>query len=757
MARMSDPSKRIEQLRREIAHHDRLYYVEARPEISDREYDRLLDELRRLEQQHPELVTPDSPTQRVGGEPIAGFETRPHTVRMYSIDNTYSRGELLAWYQRVMKAAGLTAVEEAPQDLFEAAATETRAEQHLDFFVEPKVDGVAVSLRYERGRLTIGLSRGDGTQGDDITANLRTIRAIPLRLEPRDDKTDIPDILEVRGEVYMTRDELDRVNEERRREHEAAQRQRLEKAQQRARNKGEAVPQELSDQKPFEPFANPRNATAGTLKQKDPRIVARRRLLFMAHGRGHVEPATFDTQSQFTDLIRRLGIPTSPLAQRCRGIEQVWQHIERIEAERPKLPYEIDGAVVKVDHLALQETLGYTARAPRWCIAYKYAAEQAETTLKNIQWQVGKGGTVTPVAELEAVQVAGTTVRRASLHNIDLIREKDIRTGDRVVIQKAGEIIPQVLGVVEDPSHAKRKKVEPPSACPSCQGPIVREEGEAALRCTNPDCPAQVRERIIWFAGRNQMDIEGLGEKTVYLLADKGLLKGLTDIYRLPQQRDALIDVLYENPEEKRHKSDTKLVDNLIAGIETSKQRGLARVLGGLGIRHVGTRIAQQLAEAFGDIDTLMGASAAEIDVVLSTNPEQKRKEQQKESYQPGVIARSVRDFFESSTNRKLIAALKDAGIDLTASSRTIQAATGEPSLVTGKTVVITGSFDGSSRSELSDKLEALGAKVTSSVSKKTDLLIAGENPGSKLDRARELGIEVWDEQQLRTVIGAGT
>lgn len=716
---MASVQQRLDQLRREIERHNYLYYVEARPEISDREFDRLMQQLKELEAAHPELVTADSPTQRVGGQPIPGFRTVEHAQPLYSLDNTYDRAELAAWHERVLK--GLRA--QATHGLFDKA---------VRYVVEPKVDGVAVNLRYEDGRLALAATRGDGKRGDDITVNARTIQAIPLRLRT-DRSKDVPAVLEVRGEIYMTHNELARLNKLRQQEN-----------------------QEL--------FANPRNATAGTLKQLDPKVVAQRRLLFVAHGRGQVQPDHFERYSEFLEALRQWGLPVSREMRLCETFDEVWAAIEAFASRRAALAYGTDGMVVKVDSFAQQQQLGYTSKAPRWCIAYKYAAEQARTTVKKIGWSVGKLGTLTPVAEVQPVRVSGTTVSRASLHNYGEVVRKDIREGDTVVIEKAGEIIPQVVQVVLDRRPKDSRPTRPADRCPSCGSEAVVEwdarraaeieswpsrvekERKAAARagrpprdipkpppltpadetaryCANPDCPAQLRQRVAWFAGRDQMDIEGLGSALVNQLCDTGLVKSLGDIYRLPARREQLVQL---------ERMGEKSADNLIAGIEASKRRGLARVLAGLAIPQVGARAAAALAEAFGSIDRLAAATAEELAKVRDIGP---------------VTARSIQQFLRRPAVRKAIDDLRAAGVDLTADRLRKPAARGSP--FTGKTVVITGTLASFSRHDLQEKLRALGATVTDSVSKNTDILIVGQNPGSKLDKARALGVQTWDEAKL--------
>ncbi|MFW6058916.1 MAG: NAD-dependent DNA ligase LigA [Phycisphaeraceae bacterium] len=730
MAATSDAAQRIEKLRREIERHNRLYYVEARPEISDRAYDQLLKELEKLEADHPDLVTPDSPTQRVGGEPIDSFRTVPHTRPMLSIDNTYDRDELRKWHERVLKGLGLE-----PKD--------------VALVLDPKIDGVAVNLRYENGRLTQAATRGDGRRGDDITHNVRTIDAIPLDLHTRRatgaKAPDLPDLLEVRGEIYMPDDEFQRINTQRQKDG-------------------------------LEPFANPRNATAGTLKQLDPRNVSSRRLRFCAHGRGEITPDPFDKHSDFLKAIRQWGIPTNPHTRTTHTFDETWQFLEDFEQQRAELGYGTDGIVVRVDRYDFQDQLGATSKAPRWCIAYKYATEQAVTKIQRIDWQVGKTGRITPRAVMDPVFVAGTTVQHASLHNPGEVARKDVRLGDTVVIEKAGEIIPQVVRVMTEHRPKNARRVKPPDKCPECGTEVEIEynpaqipaevraatadetadqettalaskaklptEAETGRFCPNPECPAQLRERIIWFAARGQMDIEGLGEKMVHAIVDAGLVQSLGDVFHLHEHRDALLEM--EGMGEKR-------TDNLLHGIEESKTRGLSRVLAGLGVRHVGNRIAQMLADHFGTIEKLMDADVKAIDLALSTGDiETKKKQQQKEKYQPGVVAQAVDQFLHSKAGKRVIRELRDVGVKLTEPRRRRAA----ESPFTGKTIVLTGTLESYDRKDLKDKLEALGAKVTGSVSSNTDLVIAGESAGSKLDKANELGIETWNESQLLKALG---
>ncbi len=669
---MANDTQRIEQLRADINRHNRLYYVDASPQISDKAFDELLKELEALEAKHPELITPDSPTQRVGGEPIAGFNTVAHARPMLSIDNTYDRDDLNAWHQRVLKGLDIEASD-------------------VNYLAEPKIDGVAVNLRYENGQLTLATSRGDGQRGDDITQNVRTINAIPLKLHS--EKDDIPAIVEVRGEIVIPDDEFVRINE-----------QRAEAGEER--------------------YANPRNLTAGTLKQLDSKLVAQRRMLFFAHGIGEIEPDTFTLYSDFLQAIRQWGLPTNPLTQVCATIDDVWQTIEAFDAQRRKLQYGVDGVVVKVNDRQQQETLGVRSKSPRWCIAYKYAAEQATTKLLRVDWQVGKTGRLTPRATMEPVFLAGTTVQHATLHNYDEIERKDIHIGDTVVIEKAGEIIPQVISVNAEARDKSAKRIEPPTRCPSCDTEVLKIDEEVDYRCQNPECPAQLRERLIWFAGRDQMDIDGLGEKAIHQLADAGLINSFGDIFTLKDQREKLLEL---------ERMGERKVDNLLAGIETAKGRGLRRVLAGLGIRHIGSGGSLRLAQAFGDIDALLGADEDAIAEVEDIGP---------------ITAQSVHEFLHSDAGAHVIDELKAVGVDLT-EPKLAKPEPSDDSPFAGKTVVITGTLEKFGRKELSTQLESLGAKVSGSVSKKTDLLIAGEKAGSKLDKAQSLGVEIWDEAKL--------
>jgi len=670
---MSSDAEKIEQLRREIRRHDVLYYVEAAPEISDRQYDRLMARLKRLEAKHPELVTPDSPTQRVGGEPIEGFTSVTHSLPMLSIDNTYNADELREFDARVAKVLG---------------------EGTYRYIAEPKIDGVAGSLRYEGGRLVLAATRGDGRTGDDITSNARTIRAIPLALAERQGPA-VPEVVEVRGEVYWPLEEFNRVN--------AARAQ-----------AGE------------EPFANPRNGAAGTLKQLDPRIVAERNLSFIAHGFGIVEPMPTGSALEMMELLKRWGVPVTPHARPCSSIDEVWTVIEEWAEKRYRLPYEIDGMVVKVDSLEQRDALGQTSRHPRWCIAYKYAAEQAETVLRSVTFQVGRLGTITPVAHFDPVQLAGTTVSNASLHNFDQIERLGVRVGDTVKVEKAGEIIPQVVQVDIARRPAGAEPIVPPTRCPVCEGEAARDEGGVYIRCLNPECPAQLRERLKFFAGRDQMDIENLGPAVIESCVSAGLIRHFADVYDL--RKEDLV---------KLERMGEKSSENLLAAIEASKGRGLARLLAGIGIQHVGGRAASLLAGHFGDVDALAASDEEELAEVPEIGP---------------VIAASVRRFFDSERGRDIIARLKAAGVKMTEErARAVEA--GDLPLA-GKSVVATGTLEHFTRSEIKKAIEAAGGRAASSVSKKTDYVVVGEKPGSKADKARELGVPILSEDEFRELIG---
>lgn len=665
---------RVARLREELNHHSYLYYVLAQPEISDQQFDRLLHELAELEEKHPELKTPDSPTVRVGGQPIEGFKSVRHSVPMMSIDNTYNEADVRAFDERVRKALG---------------------GEPVRYVLEPKVDGVASSLRYEKGVLMLAATRGDGTVGDDITAQARTINSIPLRLH---DDGKLPAILEVRGEIFMGNADFQRINKEREKEG-------------------------------LEIFKNPRNLTTGTLKQLDPKITAQRRLRFVAHGLGQVEPLPTESYWEWLAMLKVWRLPTNEETTLAKDIDEAIKTIEKFEAIRGKLAYQTDGMVLKVDSFAQRDRLGATSKSPRWVMAYKYAAEQVQTVLREVDWQVGKGGTLTPVARLEPVFVAGTTVSNATLHNIDQIKRLDLHLGDTIVVEKAGEVIPYVRQAVPEKRPKGARPVEPPVKCPSCGAKVEKEADTPYIRCINPDCPAQFRERLKWFCGRKQMDMENVGDKLVDQLVDKGLVKTFADLYRLT--KDDLLGL---------ERMGEKSAQNVLEAIEGSKKNGLDRLLAGIGIPHVGNRVAYVLASSFGSLDALEKASIEDLSTVNEIGP---------------AIAKSVHDFFHNKAGQHAIAELTKAGIDPAMEVKKADAAAGALPFA-GQTIVVTGTLPTLGRTEIEEMIVKLGGKASGSVSKKTSFLVAGESAGSKLDKAKELGIPVLTEAQFLAKAAGG-
>lgn len=703
---MSD-KERIAELRELLHRANRAYYVDAKPIMSDREYDTLLKELEELEEKHPKLADPNSPTRRVGGQTVGGFKTVRHTFPMRSIDNTYNEDEVRAWCERIAK--GLQ--REAPPTLI----------------ADAKIDGVALSLRYEDGELVRALTRGDGEQGDDITANVRAIRAVPLVLD--DSEITPPRVLEVRGEAYIPHKEFERINAER---------------------------EEADD----ELFMNPRNACAGTLKQLNPKIVADRKVAFVAHGRGAVEPGSFcQSYSELLDKLKTLGVPINEGWVRCESVDDVIEAIHDYDAKRHDAPYPVDGMVVRVDDFALQEELGHTSKSPRWCIAYKYPAERKPTKLLSVDFMVGKTGRITPRAVMEPVILAGTKVRHASLFNFGEVRRKDLRLGDTVFVEKAGEIIPQVIEVVKDKRPKNTKKIEAPKQCPACGGPVELEppeleekgdfesEQETARLCVNPECPAQIREKLIWFAGRGQMDIDGLGEKTIDQIRESDIpLDRFADIFKLKEHRKDLL---------RLERMGEKKVDNLLESIESAKDRGMARVLGSLGIRHVGEATARALARQFSDIESLLDADEAQLRPKTLARDDATRygfdedPKRRPSTHLGKDTAPAVYAYLHSAQAKKTFEALRKAGVDLTSHEFGGGAIADADTVFKGKTIVLTGGLEHFTRPDLKDLLESLGAHVSGSVSRKTDLVIAGDDPGSKFDKAKELGVEIWDEAAL--------
>ncbi len=866
---MSTPAREIEQLREQIRHHDYLYYVEARPEISDREYDKLFARLKELEAAHPELITPDSPTQRVGDAPMEGFEHVRHAVPMMSIDNTYNEAEVRDFDGRVAKG-----LEGKP----------------YEYLVDPKVDGVSATLRFEKGRLVLGATRGDGKTGDDITANVRTIRAVPLTLRGKG----WPAVLEVRGEVYWPRKAFDRHNERREKEGE-------------------------------EPFANPRNATAGTLKSLDSRAIADRGLSFVAHGNGEIVGEDFKTAEEMFKTFKSWGIPVSPHQRVCKSIDEVIEFINEWEPKRHKLDYETDGLVVKVNRIDQREILGVTSRYPRWCIAYKYAAEQAESKLLNVDFQVGKLGTITPRAVMEPMQLSGTIVRHATLHNFDQVERlgeghDGLRIGDTVLVEKAGEIIPQVLKITRE-GKPRGARVRPPTKCPVCKGEVVKDEGGVYIRCINPSCDAQIKERLRYFCGRDQMDIEGLGDIWIDRLVDTKLVRTFADLYALDQREQELANLstesefgtentealiadietakklgleslasvaskfqkvpskaripltiravhrlrvsglslesflcaskktidsalgrdhdpdeverikkfLYPTNESDAARNISALVEKavipldaigrttverlvkaglisrpadlfglrdrqaqlatlklprafgsknahaVIMSIIKSKKNPLSRVLAALNIRHVGSATAEVIAEKFETMEAIAAAAEAKTTPLAHLNESQVANKAKRKSTRlntedsertlfdadedgdplqavEGVgseVAASIREFFVSESGRRTWEALRDAGVNMREPKRH---AVG-PQPLAGKTLVVTGTLEKFSRSEIEKRIRELGGKVASSVSKTTDYLVVGQDAGSKLDKARALGVETIQEREFLDMI----
>lgn len=658
--------KEIETLRAEIEHHNELYYQKAEPEISDFEFDMLLERLQALEAENPELITPDSPTQRVGGK---ADSLRPftHTVPLMSLDNSYDLNELKAFTERCERLA---------------------EGRRLEYVAELKIDGLSVSLHYENAILTVGATRGDGQTGDEVTQNVRTIKSVPLRL-----KKDRPEHAEVRGEVFLSRSQFDRINAE----------------------------LEMQGEKTF---ANPRNCASGTLRMLDSQIVASRRLDMFPYDLFSGNQKMFETHWENFEWLKQNGFNVNPYRALCVNFDQLTEFVNEMESIRDSLDYDIDGVVVKVNSTSLQQEFGATTKAPRWAIAYKYPARKATTKLLAITVQVGRTGALTPVANLEPVLLAGTTVARASLHNEDEIKRLGIRIGDTVEIEKSGEIIPQVLGVVESKRDGSETEFEFPSKCPVCDWDAVRPDGEAVRRCTNPDCPAKNKARIQYFASRKAMDIEGLGEVLVETLVDREMVRDVADLYLLTVDQIAGLDRMAE-------KSGTNLIDQIAA----SKTRGLQRLLYGIDIRHVGERYAKILAKHFRGIDRLAGASVEELDDIPEIGL---------------AVAESVHDWFRDAKNIDLIDRLRAAGVQMEMDAASTAAL---DERFVGKTFVLTGKLENYTRDEAAKLIEDRGGRVSSSVSKKTDYVVAGEDAGSKLTKAESLGVAILNEEEFRAMI----
>ncbi len=680
----SSAAKRIEQLRDEIRRLDHLYYVEAQPAVSDLQYDQLLAELKRLEAEHPQLLSADSPTQRIGDAPVDHLVQVRHRVPMLSIDNTYSRQELEAYFARTEKLLDGEPVE---------------------WVMEYKIDGVAASVRYEHGILVLALTRGDGQVGDDITHNIRTVRDLPLRTVGHT----APAVLEVRGEVYMTNEDLAELNV-------------------RQVNAG------------AEPFKNTRNVTAGTIRLLDPSIAAGRNLRFFCHGVGETEGFSAKSHTQFLAAVRKLGIPPTPEVKLLKGSAAALRQVEALEQDMPDLPFEVDGIVFKVNDFAQRERMGTTSKSPRWLIAYKFERYEAVTTLVSISVQVGKTGAITPVAHLQPVDIADTTVSRASLHNADEIERLDVRQGDTVVVEKAGKIIPKVVRVEKHLRNGQPPKWRFPTRCPECETKLVRDDGGVYIRCPNPACPAQLRQRLIYFGSRPAMDIDGLGEEFVDLLIGRGMVSNYADLYRLKVDQIANLNWLKQRKSKDGQPIDVQVgeknAQKLIKGIEASRTRGLARVLSSISIRHVGPRVAQLLARQYPSIEKLTAASVEDLSAIHEIGD---------------AIARSVHEFCNSDVGKRTFAELEEVGVQLFEPMReTAQ----KDRLLAGKTLVVTGTLQQFKRDEINELIEEYGGRAAATVSKKTDFVVAGQNAGSKLRKAQQLGVQVLTEDQFREMIG---
>lgn len=667
----------ILKLREEIHHHNYLYYMEGLPKISDQEFDRLLDKLQALEDKHPEFNDPNSPTQRVGGTVLSTFDTVTHTVPMLSIDKSYDAKDIKKWLDRISKKL---------------------PGQDFQFYVDPKIDGVAVGLRYESGQLVQGVTRGDGAKGDDITHNVRTIKHIPLKLEGED----IPEVLEVRGEIYMTRDVFDTIN--------AA----LEKA-------GADL------------YKNPRNLTAGTLKSLDSKTVAERKLSFQMHGVGEMKGEGSERHSDFVKRAKVFGLPSSEHSQLCTSIKDVMKYLESFEKLRRTLSYDTDGVVIRVDSFERQKKLGTTSKAPRWAVAYKYAAEQVETIIESVDFQLGKNGAITPCANMKAVDVAGTTVKRATLHNFDEIKRKDIRLGDQVIIEKAGEIIPYVVESLKDRRTGKETVIEPPSKCPICDAETARKDGEAVLRCTNPRCPGRIKAALRHFASRKAMDIDGLGEKWIDIFVEKGMVGNFDDLYTLTAEQLEKLDRMGKRSAAK-----------LVKAIEASKSAGMARLLNALCLPLVGESGGKLLSKHYTSIDALEKASTEKLSEIDGIGD---------------VMAEEIVAWFEHPENQRVLTALKDHGVSVeVVQSAAVVTKEGEGSVndaaLKGLAVCVTGKLVKRSRDEIHALIEAAGGKVSKSVSSKTNILVAGEKAGSKLAKAQKLGVEVISEDDFYKRVG---
>ncbi len=666
---------KIEKLAELIRSHDRKYYSENCPVIGDFEYDQLMNQLISLESEFPHLVKPDSPTQRVGGEPLTGFEAVEHKIPMLSIDNTYSEDELKEFDKRIFKALD--------------------GENHIvEYVVELKIDGIAISLWYENNAFVRGVTRGDGSKGDDVTSNIKTIRELPLRIATqKGQNTQNSGLIEIRGEVYLPNEDFQQINAKRR-----------------------------DDDEPL--FANPRNAAAGSLKLLDPRIAAKRRLHLFAYDIGYAEGLNQSSHMETLNLIREFGFPVNPNFKLCKNIDEVIETCNAWDTKRRDLQYQVDGMVIKVNALNLREELGATSKAPRWLISYKFHPEQAVTRLKNISVQVGRSGALTPVANLDPVSLAGTTVSRATLHNFDEIKRKDIRIGDYVTIQKAGDIIPQIAGVVKEKRSGSEQPFNVPENCPVCDSVVDNPETEVYVRCPNPLCPAQAKRRVTFFAARNAMDIEGLGPAVVEQLVNENLLKDYADIYSLKESDLVKLERMAE-----------KSAKNLINSIEKSKTRDLNNLICAMGINNIGARAADVLAKYFGSLDKLSEAAKEELETINEIGP---------------IMAENIAAFFQNSATKAIIEKLKTANVN----TKSLSSGNGmAKTAVFAKSFVVTGTLEQYTRNEIENIIKEHGGKVSSSVGKKTDFLVAGKAAGSKLDKAETLGIKIITETDFKTLL----
>ena len=666
-----DIQLKMTELNQQLAEWAHAYYVKDAPKVEDSEYDKVYHELVSLEQEHPELISNDSITQRVGGDILSGFSKVTHKVPMMSLNNAFNKNDLIDFENRIKKLTSMP----------------------INYMVELKIDGLAINLRYENGKFIQGATRGDGVVGEDITHNLKTVKSIPLSLAK-------PLTIEVRGECYMPKKSFIELNEAREAE-------------------GENV------------FANPRNAAAGSLRQLDPKVAAKRNLSTFIYTVADTTGFDFNSQNDSLIELEELGLKINNERKLCHSIDEVWDYIENFRDKRHELDYEIDGIVIKVNDFTAQEEIGYTVKAPRWAIAYKFPAEEAETVIRDIEWTVGRTGVVTPTAIMDPVQLAGTTIARASLHNVDLITEKDIRLLDHVMIHKAGDIIPEVTRVLTDKRDETSVPYEFPTHCPTCDSELERIESEVALRCMNPMCPAQIKEGLNHFVSRNAMNIDGLGPRVLEQMYDKDIIKNVADLYFVTEEELLTLEKIKE-----------KSANNILTAISQSKNNSLEKLLFGLGIQHVGAKAAKLIAEEFGTIEQIMVAEKETINAIDTIGP---------------VIADSIEKYFSNEEVKELVAELKRAGVNTDYLGQTAADLASVESPFKDKVIVLTGKLTHFNRNEAKEKIEALGGKVTGSVSKKTDIVVAGEDAGSKLEKAEKLEITVWNETQMVEAIENST